>query len=787
MSLLPSLVLSLSGPLLAAPLAPDARGAAAPDRTFDMERLRLDLALRPETRSVAGTATWTVRRLSPGPLVLDQVGLTIEAVTIAGEPAVWRQGDDDVTIEVPGDAAAVSLRYHATPRDGLHFREAGADAYAEVWSQGESEDNRHWFPGWDSPNDRFIYEGVITAPAGWKVLTNSGLDMVGYLVMVAAGPYEVFGEPGNEVWVGPGTEAAGVKRVSENVPSMMAHFASRTGVAYPWGAYRQVFVQRFLYGGMENTSATVEDRSMVAGARVSGTRRVGTDWVVAHELAHQWYGDLLTCHTWRELWLNEGFASFFATDWQATLEGPEFAAATARSRFRGSRGREALAGRFHNGATHNNVYSKGASVLEMLRAMLGEDTFWAGIRLYTTRHSHTLVESDDLRRAMEEVSGQELGWFFQQWVELPHVPKLAVSHRWDGALHVTITQTLDADTPAYTLPIEVEAAHGVERVSQRAWMTGGKAELTLPLSAAPDFVSFDPRGGLLVDAGETQSTAQWEAQLAFGSPYARVVAAEALGETSATEALSSLLADKGEARSLRIAAVRALAAQRATAALLPFAGDADELVRQAVFDGLGEGVGPAAVPALSAAVDRETNPDLVGSALSALARLSPAAALPRARARLQVRSPDELRAMEAAAGVLGAHGVAADVPRLLAVKGPDRAPTYALRAANTIVKRLPTERDRLAPPVARRAELLLEDLDQRVREAAIAILADAGDDTSVAVLERFRRLERADGLREAGADAITAIRSRGTPTATPNEVEARLEALERKLDEIDRH
>ena len=91
------------------------------------------------------------------------------------------------------------------------------------------------------------------------------------------------------------------------------------------------------------------------------------------------------------------------------------------------------------------------------------------------------------------------------------------------------------------------------------------------------------------------------------------------------------------------------------------------------------------------------------------------------------------------------------------------------------------------PPVARRAELLLEDLDQRVREAAIAILADAGDDTSVAVLERFRRLERADGLREAGADAITAIRSRGTPTATPNEVEARLEALERKLDEIDRH
>jgi aminopeptidase N len=771
----------------AAPLSPDARGKVAPDRSFDMERLQLDLELLPDTRSVTGTATWTVRRLSPGPLVLHQNGLTIEAVTVGGAPVPFVQGDKDVRVEVEGASAVVALRYRASPRDGLHFRERGPDNYPEIWSQGEDVDNRHWFPAWDSPNDRFVYEGKIQAPPGWQVVTNSGHDMVTYLVMVAAGPYERHGDPTNEVWVGPGTEAAAVRRVMDPVPSIMAHFAARTGVPYPWGVYRQVFVQRFLYGGMENTSATILDRSLVSGERVAGTRGMRSDWVVSHELAHQWYGDLLTCRTWRELWLNEGFASFFATDWEETVAGPEFGAATRRSRIRGSLGKAALAGRFHNGATNNNVYSKGASVLQMLRAMLGEEVFWAGIRAYTTRNAHKLVETDDLRRAMEDVSGQELGWFFQQWVELPHVPRLGVAHRWEGEVRVTVTQTLDAETPAYTMPVEVEAVRGTERVTRTVWLTGAQVELSLPLSGPPDFVSFDPGGSLLADVKEQQSVVQWEAQLAGGTPYARIVAAEALGETATGTGLAVLLGDEKAPRALRTAAARALGAQRATPLLLPHVGVGDEMVRQTVYAALGEGTGDLAVPALSAAVDREKNPDLVGTALSALARLSPAAALPRARTRLKVGHHDDLRMLEAAAGVLGAHGDERDLARLVGVTGPDRAASHAIRAAAAWVRRSPDERARLGPSVARRAEAVLADLDQRTREAAIAVLAQVGDERSVSALERYRREERADGLSEAAASAITAIRSRGLPEVTPNEVEARIEALERRLDDLDRH
>jgi aminopeptidase N len=773
-------------PLLghAAPLAPDARGAVLPDRSFDMERLRLDLTLHPETRSVSGTATWTVRRLSPGPLVLHQLGLAIEEVTVDGELASWRVDDDTVVVEIAGAGGDVALRYHATPRDGLHFRERGPDAFPEVWSQGEGEDNRAWFPSWDVPNDRFVYEGTIAAPPGWKVLTNSGQEVVSYLVMVAAGPYVVTGPSENEVWALPDTTPEAIARVSDPVPSMMAHFAARTGVPYPWGPYRQVFVQRFLYSGMENTSATVEDRWMVSGPATEGTRRLGAQSVVAHELAHQWFGDLLTSRTWRELWLNEGFATFFADDWQATVEGPEFWAAGVRGRYRGALGKEALVGRFFNGGEAHNVYTKGAAVLQMLRTMLGDEVFWRGIRRYVSVHQHRLVETDDLRRAMEDESGQELGWFFQQWTELPNVPKLDVSHRYDGRLHVTVRQSTGEDQPAFTLPVEVEAVAGEERVVGSGWLTGGQLDLVLPISRAPDFVAFDPRGGLLADVKQAQDPAAWSAQLAHGAPYARFVAAEALGETSEAEALSAVVMDRRTARSLRIAAIRALGAQRATAALLPLTGDEDATVRSAVYGALGSGFGATAVPALQAAVDREQNPDLVGAALTALARLSPAAALPRARARLRARSLDDLRLVEAAANVIGEHGDAGDVARLLAIDGPDRAPLYTLRAAAAIVKRRPDDRDNLAPRVARRAEARLADLDLRGREAAVAVLGDVGDDTSVAVLERFRREERANGLPEAASAAITAIRSRGTPQATPNEVEARLEALERRLDEL---
>lgn len=768
------------------PIAPDPRGAAAPDRAFDMEKLRLSLALQPDAGAVEGTATWTARRLGPGPMVLDQVALDIQAVTLGGAPVPFRVRGDTLEIDVPGERAEVVVRYRATPQTGLHFRhDDAADAYGEVWSQGEATDNRHWFPGWDHPNDRFVYEGDFTAPPGWKVLTNSGQDVVNYLVMVAAGPYEIVGEPTNQAWVPPGTSKGGVSRVTEPIPSMMAHFGARTGVAYPWGPYRQVFVQRFLYTGMENTSATVEARWMVGGDAVAGTRTRGIQSVVAHELAHQWYGDLLTCRSLREMWLNEGFATFFAADWQASIEGPEQGAAGVRGRYRASLGEAALAKRYFLGQDKpdsTNVYNKGASVLQMLRVMLGEDAFWAGIRAYTAGHARGLVDTADLADAMEAASGQELGWFFQQWVDLPYVPELTVSSRWaDGGLTVTVAQATGAARPAYTLPVEVEVAGELHR----AWLTGEDVELRVPMAAPPAYVAFDPRGGVLAKVEQEQDPSAWEAQLASAHPYARFVAIEALGETARTEPLAALAGDARAARDLRRAAIVALGAQRATAALLPLVGEPDEELRGAVFTALGQGVGKDAVPALTKAT-REANPDLAGQALTALARLDGPAAAKLARTAVRRTGLDDTRLVGAAAGVLGEHGDPADLALLLKVTGPDRNRVTSLGAAARLAGRQdPGQgRDALLRQVARAAEACLDDPDQRTREGAVAILGEVGDEATVSRLEAWRRTRTTDDARDAAAAAIAAIRGRGAPTETQNEMEARMEALEQRVEEL---
>ncbi|MEC7985160.1 MAG: M1 family aminopeptidase, partial [Myxococcota bacterium] len=340
-----TLLLSMA---FAKPIAPDPRGMAGPDRNFDLQTLHLDLTLVPEEERVFGAARLGVERLFEGPLVLHQVALNIDSVQTDGKKLDWRTQGELLIVEGVGQRAEVEIQYSATPRAGLHFRggEGTTDTYPEVWSQGENEYNRHWFPSWDYPNDRFVYTGDIKGPEGWKILTNSGVNMVNYLVMVAAAPYDVYGSGLNEVWVAPGTPKEQADAVMEYIPAMHTHFTDRTGVAYPWKNYRQIFVQRFIYGGMENTTATIMNDRYLRTSMFPETNN-GPQDVIAHELAHQWYGDLLTCRSWRELWLNEGFATFMASDWHTSILGAEHDAQRVRSWFKSSSRPYTLAGRFH--------------------------------------------------------------------------------------------------------------------------------------------------------------------------------------------------------------------------------------------------------------------------------------------------------------------------------------------------------------------------------------------------------------------------------------------------------
>ena len=781
-------------PALAAPIGPDRRGATVPDRNFDAEHLLLALDIQPDARRVSGTATWTLRRLTPGPFVVDQVALEIGSVTADGAAVPYRVEGDLLSIDAPGDHPVVTITYAATPENGLHWREVGPDSpdtYAEVWSQGEGPDNRYWFPGYDHPNDRFTYEGRFTAPPGWKVLTNApGTDLVNYLVMVAAGPYDVHGDDAVSVWVPPGTPEAEWRPALDPIPAMMKHFAERTGVPYPWGPYRQVFVQRFLYSGMENTSATVEARRLLVPPESRATRPWNRS-VFAHELAHQWYGDLLTCRDWRELWLNEGFTTFLEGDWTASVDGPDAGARQVRRWFTSSTATQSLAGRYSQGpspAPSGNVYNKGASVLTMLRVQLGEEVFWRGLRTYTQRHQRGVVHTRDFQVAMEDVSGRSLDWFFQQWVELPYVPTVTSRWTWrEGELVVTLSQKMPDDAPPYTLPIDLEVGvTGAPPVTRSVWMADGTVEVRIPLATAPRYVAIDPKGGLLANLDATQDPDAWIRQLDSPSPYARLLAIHALGKTDRVEPLRTRLDDPATPLAVRLASAEALGEQRAAEPLLARLADAEPRVRLAVATALSDASLPAHGAELARRLGAEANPDVRAALLRALAVADAARAVRAARERL-VRASDEGEA-SAAATVLGDHGDATDLPRLLRHPQPRDVRLTGLRSAARIADRVDDGRPRkeTMARVARSAELLLTGLDLRERQSAVRILGDVGDKNSVIRLEAAKRATRIPAYAELIANSLQEILGRDTPApAAPNAEEARLKALEARLDAIE--
>ena len=794
--------------LTAAPawaLTPDRRGESAPDRNFDVQHLTLDLDLDPVAGAVSGTATLTVERLWRGPLRLDQVALQIQDVQLDGTAVPWWREGDQLVVELPeGAGGDVSVRYRAEPRTGLHFRRPGpgsVDRYPEVWSQGEGEDNRHWFPGWDHPNDRFTYSGRIRAPEGWTVLTNAdGIDLVNYLVMVAAAPYDVHVHPDApevSVLVPPGTPLSAVAPVLDPVPAMMDHMSARAGVAWPWGPYRQVFVQRFLYGGMENTGATVMNAErLLPDASAAPTRAAMIDSIVAHELAHQWYGDWVTCRDWRELWLNEGFATFIAADWGAVAGGEAAWHSSVQRWYGGSRSGPPLARRFHQGegSPNHNVYLKGASVLQMLRVMLGEDIFWRGIARYTAEAGPRLVETRELRRALEAESGRELGWFFQQWVELDHVPEVRVSHRYnDGILSVTVAQAVGEGAPAYALPLQIAVGTADGRtVEASGWLDDGQTVLQVPLDAPPRFVAFDPNAGLLLKLEEEQDPDAWAAQLASGpTAWSRMQALDALGETDRVEPVAAVATDADTPHPIRTVAVKALGEQQSVEVLTRLATeDPDDRIRSSAAAALGKGHGAEVAGTLRAVLRTDPNPDVRAVALRMLGPVDPTLARMEALRALGDAGSGRDAVWDAGLSILGQHGELSDIRRMLDADAPGRLRPAAARSAARIIGREahPGEASviRARAQVARFTEALLDDADQRTRQAAFGVLGEVGDDRTVSILEELRRRETLEGHRTSAARAVESIRKRSSAApAGDNEVEARLEALEKRLGELE--
>ncbi len=445
----------------------------ARDRAVDVRHITLEIAIDPKAKRIEGTARHTFAPINDGltQLEFDAVEMEIGAVRLEGSDLPFSYDGARLRIDLggprnAGEELTVAIAYSAEPRRGLYFvgpDEGYPDKPLQVWSQGQDEDSRHWFPCFDFPNQLATSEVLVTVPDPLTAVSNGELvsveerdglrtyhwrqstPHVAYLLSVAAGDFaeiidQVDGVP-VQYYLPKGREEDG-RRALGRTPEMVRFFSERIGIPYPYAKYAQVVVNDFIFGGMENVSATTLTDSILQDERAHPDYVDAGDGLVAHELAHQWFGDLLTCRDWAHGWLNEGFATYFDALFTEHHYGvDEFRYQMRRNaeiylRDDAQRYRRPIVSHTYNEPIDlfdRQFYEKGGWVLHMLRFELGDDLFWKAIRHYTAKHRGANVTTPDLQRAIEEATGRNLDAFFEQWVYGAGHPALTVSHEWDDS------------------------------------------------------------------------------------------------------------------------------------------------------------------------------------------------------------------------------------------------------------------------------------------------------------------------------------------------------------------
>ena len=514
-------------------------------RPFVVEHIALDWVVDAKRRRLSGTAELDVVRLDPdaGELELDALGLDIAAVSLCARPAgrraasrkadryrpvAHRHDGERLVVAIDRRVRAATLRvaYAAEPRRGMYFLAPDADVPTrprQIWTQCQDEDARYLFPCHDSPFVKQTFDIQVAVEPGWFVLSNGDLlsskaaqkkgrfhyqmtqPMPSYLFTLVAGAFsplvdQVDGIP-LAYYVPMAREVDG-KRTFANTPAMIRLFASLTGTAYPWSKYAQVVVSDFIFGGMENTGATTLYEHVLLDQRAAID--VSSDDLIAHELAHQWFGDLVTCRHWSEGWLNEGFATFMEHVWREHHLGRDEYEHGLRGDLTAylgeaeSRYQRPVVCRDYESPIDifdRHLYEKGGLVLHALRRALGDELFWRAVQVYLERHAGSVVETRDLARAAEEVSGRSFGKFFEQSLYRRGHPRVDLTVEYTaGALLVQVKQTglAAGEQPwAFELELDIAPAGGGRAIREHRSVERASHAFALPMER-PRFCVVDP-------------------------------------------------------------------------------------------------------------------------------------------------------------------------------------------------------------------------------------------------------------------------------------------------------
>jgi len=789
----------------------------AKDRPIDAIHLRLEGAIDLESQTFVGTARLDCKALRTIRTVrLDAVDLKVEKILLQSaepgepKPLEFANTGKELQIRLPreferGVAFSLVISYSVhKPAKGLYFfkpSKAQPKVPYQAWTQGETLEARHWIPITDQPNERLTSELIISCDPQYEVLSNGKLvanvkteqaktvhwlqdkEHVPYLITLVVGEFAILREKwrGKELsyWVPPHRKGDAMRSFG-NTRRMMDFFSDRIGVEYPWDKYAQVVVEQFGWGGMENTSATTLNERTLHGQRAH--LDYSSDGLVAHELAHQWFGDLLTCKDWAHTWLNEGFATYFEALWSEQDHGDDHfrhnMLGKARGAINGGKDKPIVWQRY-NGPWEQfdgRAYPKGAWVLHMIRRQLGEEDWWRSVHHYVTKHRGQSVETKDLRIAIEEATGRSFERFFYDWTARPGSPVVEVTHKWDpkrNMMEVRIRQKQKGE--AFHFPLDLEYHVRETRLGFTQDVDSKDSRFMVPLPARPHLVRVDPRFAVLMELKESKAKDWWQAQLQRDpDAIARIRAARHFGgikKSNERRLLAQALKTEqfwGAQAEIATALGRS-GGSRSRDALLAALTNENPKARKAVVEALGKFRGDAKVRDALAAIVAKGDPSyqVEAAAIAAWARTRPENAIEVLIPLLDRESHrDSIR--ESVLRAIGDQGGDASLELLISWtrRGKPRGSrTAAMQGLGSLVKNGKLSSEQVAR-VIKATTACLHRLEHRgVKTQAAQLLRDLGGDGTAALpaLEALRDHDPNSRVREEAGKAIERIES-GAPT-----------------------
>ncbi len=457
------------------------------------------------------------------------------------------------------DTVKVFIGYIAKPNDlkdvkgsaaindakGLYFINAdGKDSLKpkQIWTQGETESNSCWFPTFDAPNERMTQELIITVDSNYVTLSNGllksskanedgtrtdvwkqTLPAAPYLSMFAVGKFAIVKDHWRNIdvnyYVEPEYEKY-AKAIFGHTPEMLEFFSTRLGVDYPWEKFSQIVVRDYISGAMENTTCVLHGEYLQRNDRELLDET--NEDVISHELFHHWFGDLVTCESWSNIPLNESFATYGEYLWNENKYGRDNAdqkfTHALSTYLMVSRQKDPNVIRYNYDDKEDMFdgisYQKGGRILHMLRKVLGDEAFFASLKLYLTTNKFTSVEIHNLRLAFEQVTGKDMNWFFNEWwLNHGHV-ELNISYQYDSSTKkeiLTVEQKQDLkDNPLYKMPVKVDIYVNGAVQHHEIWMEKKMEEFAFDVSSKPDLVNFDAEKMLLCTKTDEHTQAEWD-------------------------------------------------------------------------------------------------------------------------------------------------------------------------------------------------------------------------------------------------------------------------------------